>query len=68
MLAVAAVAATLLPLLDAGLTVNGTLAEITIDWFHFLRHDNLLADQAEGVGEQVQLVKLFPVTKPIFSH
>ena len=49
LLAVTALLFRLLPAFDACLAVYGTLAEIAVDWLHLLWHNDLLADDTEGV-------------------
>ena len=61
LLAIAATPAPLLPLLDAGLAVDGCLAKVAEDGRFLLRHDYLLAYDAKGVGEEAEVVELLPV-------
>ena len=68
LLAVAALTAPLLPLCDAGLAVDCTLTHDAEDGYFSLWHDDFLANDAEGVGEEAEAVKFFAVAYAVFCH
>ena len=68
LLTVTALFSRLLPFWDTGLAVNRALAKIAIDRDHLLWHNDLLANDTEGVREQIQLVQLFSVLDAIFRN
>ena len=65
LLAVAALAASLLPLLDAWKAINGTLAQSAEHRLLLVWHDHLLTDDAEGVGEERKPIELCLVAYPV---
>ena len=68
LLAVAALTAPRLPLLDARLTVYGTFAEGAVDGDFSLWHYYFLTNHTECISEEIQAVQLFFVAYPVLSH
>ena len=67
LLTVATSAASLLPLLDAWLAIDGCLANIAEDGLLGLRHDDFLADDAVSIRKEAKFVQLFAIAEPVFG-
>lgn len=65
LLAVAAAFALLLPLLDAWLTVDSSLAEAARDWLLGLGKDHISTNNADGVGVKAQLFKIIFINEAL---
>ena len=68
LLTVATSVATLLPLLDAWLAIDGCLANIAENGLLGLRHDDFLADDAVSVRKEAKFVQLFTIAEPVFGN
>ena len=66
--AIAALATALLPLRDARLAVDCTLAHDAEDGNFSLWHDDFLANDAKSVGKQTKSIQLFTVANAVFRH
>ena len=64
--AIAATATVFLPLHNALLAVDCRLAERAIDRRLGFWHDHVLADDAEGIREDIKAIKLLFVTDTVF--